>query len=79
MKKRFLFVLFFLFFLIGIAWSQTGEVKGTVTSSEDGFPVVGASVLVKGTTVGTITDVDGHFSIQNLPGSANTIVVSFVV
>ena len=78
MKKRFLFMLFFLFFLMGIAWSQTGTVKGTVTSGEDGLPVVGASVLVKGTTIGTITDVDGRFSIQNLPASAPTIVVSFV-
>ena len=34
MKKRFLFMLFFLFFLMGIAWSQTGTVKGTVTSGE---------------------------------------------
>lgn len=75
MKKRFLFMLFF---LMGIAWSQTGTVKGTVTSGEDGLPVVGASVLVKGTTIGTITDVDGRFSIQNLPASAPTIVVSFV-
>lgn len=39
MKKRFLFMLFFLFFLMGIAWSQTGMVKGTVTSGEDGLPV----------------------------------------
>ena len=39
MKKRFLFMLFFLFFLMGIAWSQTGTVKGTVTSGEDGLPV----------------------------------------
>ena len=78
MKKRLLFMLFFLFFLMGIAWSQTGTVKGTVTSGEDGLPVVGASVLVKGTTIGTITDVDGRFSIQNLPASAPTIVVSFV-
>ena len=37
MKKRFLFMLFFLFFLMGIAWSQTGTVKGTVTSGEDGL------------------------------------------
>ncbi|WP_187326683.1 carboxypeptidase-like regulatory domain-containing protein [Phocaeicola barnesiae] len=64
MKKRFLFMLFFLFFLMGIAWSQTGTVKGTVTSGEDGLPVVGASVLVKGTTIGTITDVDGRWSFQ---------------
>ncbi|EFF52020.1 hypothetical protein CUY_5323, partial [Bacteroides ovatus SD CMC 3f] len=36
-------------------------------SEEDGQPVVGASVLVKGTTLGTITDVDGNFNLSNVP------------
>ncbi|MBM6660146.1 carboxypeptidase-like regulatory domain-containing protein, partial [Bacteroides gallinaceum] len=45
---------------------------------EDGLPVVGASVLVKGTTVGTVTDIDGNFTISNVPSSAGTLVVSFI-
>ena len=51
---------------------------GTVTSEEDGLPVVGASVLVKGTTVGTVTDIDGNFTISNVPSSAGTLVISFI-
>ena len=54
------------------------KVTGTVTSHEDGLPVVGASVLVKGTTVGTVTDIDGKFTITNVPSSAGTLVISFI-
>ena len=63
---------------IGLVNAQVRKVTGTVTSSEDGLPVVGASVLVKGTTVGTVTDIDGNFTISNVPSSAGTLVVSFI-
>ena len=45
---------------------------------KDGLPVVGASVLVKGTTVGTVTDIDGNFTLTNVPSSAGTLVISFI-
>ena len=41
-------------------------------------PVVGASVLVKGTTQGTITDVDGNFNLANVPSSAKTLQISYI-
>ena len=63
---------------IGLVNAQVRKVTGTVTSSEDGLPVVGASVLVKGTTVGTVTDIDGNFTISNVPSSAGTLVISFI-
>lgn len=63
---------------IGLVTAQVTNVNGVVTSREDGEPVIGASVLVKGTTTGTITDVEGRFSFQSLPSSATTLVVSFV-
>ncbi len=47
-------------------------------SEEDGQPVVGASVLVKGTTLGTITDVDGNFNLSNVPSSAKTLQISYI-
>lgn len=67
-----------LFIGIGLVNAQVSKVTGTVTSHEDGLPVVGASVLVKGTTVGTVTDIDGNFTITNVPSSAGTLVVSFI-
>ena len=48
------------------------------TSEEDGLPIVGASVLVKGTTQGTITDVDGNFMISGVKADSKTLIVSFV-
>ena len=45
-----------LFVGIGLVTAQTQKVTGVVISEEDGQPVVGASVLVKGTTLGTITE-----------------------
>lgn len=52
----------FLLIGIGLSNAQISQVTGNVTSDEDGLPVVGASVLVKGTTVGTVTDIDGNFT-----------------
>lgn len=63
---------------IGLVTAQVTSLSGVVTSREDGEPVIGASILVKGTTTGTITDVEGRFRFQNLPSSATTLVVSFV-
>ena len=63
---------------IGLATAQTSKVTGVVTSEEDGLPVVGASVVVKGTTVGTVTDIDGKFTLTNVPTSSKIIVVSFI-
>ena len=52
-------------------------VKGTVISSEDGETVIGAAVMVKGTQVGTVTDIDGKFSL-NMPAKTNTLVISYL-
>ncbi|HEY8396852.1 MAG TPA: carboxypeptidase-like regulatory domain-containing protein, partial [Flavihumibacter sp.] len=49
--------------------AQSRPVTGVVRSAEDGSPVVGASVLVKGQTTGTQTDVDGQFKISIEPGA----------
>lgn len=78
MKER-LFTLLACFVLsVGIMTAQTKRVTGIVTSAEDGEPVIGASVLVKGQTIGAITGIDGDFVIPNVPESAKTLVVSYV-
>jgi TonB-linked SusC/RagA family outer membrane protein len=56
-------------------WAQL-TVKGTV-KDDTGEAIIGANVLVKGTTNGTITDFDGNYTIQNVPPTA-TLVFSFV-
>ena len=66
-------------FLIGVGLvnAQSKSLSGKVLSAEDGQPVIGASVMVKGTTTGTITGVDGGFTLS-VPGSAKTLVISYV-
>jgi len=61
-----------------LAIAQTSTVSGTVIAEEDGEPVAGASVVIKGTTTGTMTDIDGKFQLTNLPASAKTLVITFV-
>lgn len=78
MKKRVLFTLTCLFLWTGMAMAQVSRITGVVVSAEDNEPIVGASVLVKGTTLGTITDMNGRYSINNIPVNAKSLVISFV-
>ena len=63
MKKQ-LFILFYFSFLSSIILAQNIKVQGVVTSAEDGLPLPGVTVLVKGTTIGTSTDIDGRYVIS---------------
>lgn len=62
MKRLLLLFLLFSGFLLS-SMAQQKKITGTVTSSEDNLPVIGATVLVKGTTVGTATDLEGKYQI----------------
>jgi TonB-dependent SusC/RagA subfamily outer membrane receptor len=75
--KRLFYLLSFLLISVGMTFAQTTRVTGTITSSEDGEPVVGASIVVKGTTTGTITNYDGKFTLD-VPSSAKTLVISYI-
>ena len=59
-----------------IAMQQQNNVRGRVTDT-NGDPVVGANVIIKGTTQGTVTDADGRYSLANVPSDA-IIIVSFL-
>ncbi|PRZ00318.1 TonB-linked SusC/RagA family outer membrane protein [Marinilabilia salmonicolor] len=77
MKKVLLALSFLMVFGLGSVLAQAQTITGTVTGSEDGMPIPGVSVFVKGTTVGTVTQVDGTYSL-NVPEDAETIVFSFI-
>ncbi len=78
MRKKLLFsVLLLLTFSFSAAIAQEITVSGTVTSAEDGEPIPGASVAVRGTTIGTVTDIDGFYSI-NVPAEESVLRFSFV-
>ena len=72
MKRKLMLLLTCLFVGIGLVTAQTQKVTGVVISEEDGQPVIGASVLVKGTQIGIVTDIDGKFELTNVPSSAKT-------
>lgn len=61
---------------VGLSVAQTTRVSGTILD-DTGETVIGASVVAKGTTVGTVTDVDGHFSL-NIPSDKKTLVISLI-
>ena len=75
MKKN-LLLLFVSLFAFGQVWAQSQTISGKVLNAADDEPVIGASVQAKGTSKGTITDVDGKFTIEVEPGA--TLVISFI-
>ena len=78
MKRKLMLLLTCLFVSIGFVTAQTSTISGIVTSEEDGEPVVGASVLVTDTSLGCVTDIDGKFTIADVPSSAKTLRISFI-
>lgn len=66
---------------LAIAWSdaqaQMRTVSGKVTATEDGSPLPGVNVVIKGTTTGTVTDGTGNYTIE-APGSGGVLVFSFI-
>ncbi|MGQ1947116.1 SusC/RagA family TonB-linked outer membrane protein [Geofilum sp. OHC36d9] len=75
MKKSLELFFLMMFFAIAVA-AQDIVVTGRVTSASDGLPIPGVSVMQKGTTTGTITDIDGYYSLNTQQNS--TLVYSFI-
>ncbi len=76
MEKKLTLILASLFLCIGMAMAQVTS-NGIVISAEDDEPVVGATVKVQGQNTGTITDINGRFSIQ-VPSAESTLEVSYI-
>ncbi|MDR2234354.1 MAG: TonB-dependent receptor [Tannerella sp.] len=68
---------FLLMMCFSMAYGQTSTVTGTVTDGGTGETLIGVNVSVKGTTTGSITDIDGKYSIANVPSSA-VLVFSYI-
>ncbi len=75
---RKILTLFAIFLLSGAAlYAQSGSLQGKIVD-ENGQPLIGANVVVKGTTNGTITNIDGIYLIQKVPVGTQTILSSFI-
>lgn len=75
-KKRMIAFVFFLFTVCHALFAQTKHVTGTVIDN-DNYPLIGVSIAVKGTTKGTLTDVDGAYSLQDI-SSKDILVFSYM-
>ena len=76
--KKIIFILSFLLLYAGMSVAQVSKATGIVIGAEDNEPIIGATVLVKGTTQGSITDIGGAFSISGISPEAKWLVISFV-
>ena len=74
--KRIIVYLLVICTSINFVLAQNRSVSGVVISLEDNEPVIGASVVVSGTQIGTITDVNGKFNFGSIPTTAKTLQVS---
>ena len=75
--KRLTYLLLCLFASIAFATAQTAKVTGTVISAEDDGPIIGASIVVAGTTIGTGTDHNGAFTLD-VPSNAQKLIISYI-
>jgi len=59
-------------------FAQTGSLHGTITDEETGMELIGANLLVVGTSLGATTDLDGNFHIVDIPAGTYDIRISFI-
>ncbi|MDZ7742024.1 MAG: TonB-dependent receptor plug domain-containing protein [Bacteroidota bacterium] len=76
MRKFTIFLVLLLFCGLQAAFAQK-TITGKVTSADDGTPLIGVTVIIKATTIGTTTDINGKYSIQ-VPEDAEALLFSFV-
>jgi iron complex outermembrane recepter protein len=78
MSMKHVFAVIICFLAIGFAKAQTGSVSGTITDSDSKEPIIGASILVENTTLGSITDLEGKFVIKNIPAGSQTVLIKYI-
>ncbi|MEI7802130.1 MAG: carboxypeptidase-like regulatory domain-containing protein, partial [Bacteroidota bacterium] len=71
------FLITLLFPVFGFA-QKTGKISGTVTDKADKSTLIGVTVALKGTSFGTVTDIDGNYSLPNIPSGTYMIECSYV-
>ena len=78
MKKNFRRFVLTIYLLTLAAVSQAQVLKGTVSDAATGEVLIGASIQLKGTTSGTITDIDGRFELKDLKEGNHRLVISYI-
>lgn len=75
---KFLSTLTFALFISIAAWSQNGTIDGQIVDVKTNEAIIGANVVIQGTTTGSATDLDGNFAITNVKPGTYTIVVTYI-
>lgn len=66
------------FFLSPVVFAQTGSIAGVVIDGDFGDPLIGANVVLEGTLLGTSTDLEGRFRVDNVPVGLQTFKFSYI-
>ena len=75
---RRLLLLFTLVFAAFGVYAQGGIVTGQILDKETGEPLIGANAIIRGTTIGSVADLDGNFTISEAPAGDQVLEVSYV-
>lgn len=55
-----------------------GSISGTILDTDNNEALIGASVVIKGTSIGTVTDIDGKFTLSNVETGDHTLIISYI-
>ena len=75
--RKFIYFLFF-FYSINLISQNIGSISGRVVDSKLLMPLNGASIIIEGTSIGSISDEDGYFKIDNIPTKTYNLVISYI-
>ena len=75
--RKFLLLSFLCIVASSHAWAQDRTVTGKVTSTEDGIPLPGVNVVIKGSTTGTVTNAEGVYNLT-IPRAGGSLIFSFI-
>lgn len=79
MSNKIVAVVVFMLLSVQFLFAQkAGKISGTVTDKSDKSTLIGVTIALKGTSFGTVTDIDGNYSINNIPNGIYNIECSYV-
>jgi hypothetical protein len=78
MSRKLIVAVTLLILLPALTFAYDGKLRGTVTDKETGEPLIGANVLLEGTTLGASSDLNGDFIVLAIPPGVYTIKVSYI-
>lgn len=63
---------------ISVVFAQKGSIKGIVTDLDNGDPLIGANIIIDGTTMGAATDTEGAYLISNVPAGEHLLKITYI-